>query len=65
MIYNNEWDYENQDYLREQYEKKMRGEKPFIFTNCFTGEGIDQLVNLIRRNALFEQTEQAKQTTEV
>ena len=45
--------------------KKMRGEKPFIFTNCFTGEGIDQLVNLIRRNALFEQTEQAKQTTEV
>ncbi len=45
--------------------KKMRGEKPFIFTNCFTGEGIDRLVNLIRRNALFEQTEQAKQTTEV
>ncbi len=36
----------------------MRGSKPFIFTNCFTGEGIDDLVTLIRRNALFEQTEQ-------
>ena len=36
----------------------MRGSKPFIFTNCLTGEGIDDLVTLIRRNALFEQTEQ-------
>ena len=33
----------------------MRGEgHPFVFTNCFTGEGIDELVSLIRRMALFD-----------
>lgn len=32
----------------------MRGEKPFIFTNCFTGEGIDTLVDSICRMALFD-----------
>jgi urease accessory protein len=32
----------------------MRGDKPVVFTNCKTGEGIDQLVVLIGRNALFD-----------
>ena len=32
----------------------MRGEKPLVFTNCMTGEGIDELVKLIRHNALFD-----------
>jgi urease accessory protein len=32
----------------------MRGDKPVVFTNCKTGEGIDQLVALIGRNALFD-----------
>jgi urease accessory protein len=32
----------------------MRGEQPFLFTNCKTGEGIDQLVELIKENVLFE-----------
>ena len=32
----------------------MRSGKPFIFTNCFTGEGIDCLVDMICRDALFE-----------
>jgi len=32
----------------------MRGDKPFIFTNCFTGEGVDSLVDMICRMALFE-----------
>ena len=32
----------------------MRGTKPFIFTNCMTGEGIEELVALIRREALFD-----------
>ena len=36
--------------------KQMRGDKPFIFTNCFTGEGIDELVEAICRMALFENT---------
>ena len=42
------------DVMRED-SLKMRGKgKPFIFTNCFTGEGIDELVDMIRRMALFD-----------
>jgi urease accessory protein len=32
----------------------MRGSKPFVFTNCKTGEGIEQLVQLIRDQVLFD-----------
>ncbi|WP_320065607.1 urease accessory protein UreG [Micromonospora sp. RTGN7] len=32
----------------------MRDGKPVVFTNCKTGEGIDELVSLVRRNALFD-----------
>jgi urease accessory protein len=32
----------------------MRGDKPFLFTNCKTGEGIAQLVELIRSDLLFD-----------
>lgn len=32
----------------------MRGDRPFIFTNCFTGEGIDSLVDMICCMALFD-----------
>ncbi len=32
----------------------MRPGKPFIFTNCMTGEGIEELVRLIYQEALFE-----------
>ena len=32
----------------------MRGDKPFVFTNCKTGEGIDELLALLRRDALFD-----------
>lgn len=38
--------------------KMMRGERPFIFTNCFTGEGIDSLVDMIEEMALFDIVEQ-------
>lgn len=34
----------------------MRGEKPYVFTNCKTGEGIGELVRLIRENVLFDLT---------
>jgi len=34
--------------------KMMRGDKPFLFTNCKTGEGIDRLVDLIRSDLLFD-----------
>lgn len=32
----------------------MRGKKPFVFTNCRTGDGITELVRLIRRDVLFD-----------
>ena len=32
----------------------MRGDKPYLFTNCKTGEGIPELVELIRRDLLFD-----------
>jgi len=34
--------------------RHMRGDKPFVFTNCLTGEGISDVVALIRRNVLFD-----------
>lgn len=34
--------------------KNMRGKKPFLFTNCKTGEGIDDLLQLILDMALFD-----------
>ncbi|MEE7456184.1 urease accessory protein UreG [Methylorubrum populi] len=32
----------------------MRGKKPFLFTNCKTGEGVDDLLRLILDMALFD-----------
>lgn len=32
----------------------MRPGKPFVFTNCMTGEGIEELIDLIRKMALFD-----------
>lgn len=32
----------------------MRGGKPFVFTNCKTGEGIDELIALVMDMALFD-----------
>lgn len=37
----------------------MRGEKPFLFTNCMSGEGIDELVELIFKTALFDKNQTA------
>lgn len=37
--------------------RMMRGAKPFVFTNCFTGEGIDELLELIDKMVLFESSE--------
>ncbi|MDS0527456.1 urease accessory protein UreG [Clostridium sp. SHJSY1] len=34
--------------------KKMRGEKPFIFTNIRNGEGVEEIIQWIKKNALFE-----------
>ena len=32
----------------------MRPGKPFVFTNSMKGEGIDELIDLIDRMALFD-----------
>jgi urease accessory protein len=40
--------------VMEADSREMRGGGPFLFTNCKTGEGIDELVNLIKENVLFE-----------
>ena len=34
--------------------KKMRGEKPFVFTNIRSKDGIDEVINWIKKNALLE-----------
>lgn len=34
--------------------KLMRPGKPFVFTNSITGEGIDELIGLIHKMALFD-----------
>src|SRR5262245_58761601 len=41
--------------------RMMRGDKPFLFTNCKTGEGIPALVELIRSDFLFDLTLPIKQ----
>ncbi len=40
--------------VMEQDSRRMRGRKPFLFTNCKTGEGIPELVALIRDLVLFD-----------
>jgi len=34
--------------------KKMRGDKPFIFTNLYTGEGVDEVIKWIKQSVLLE-----------
>ncbi|MDE5636618.1 MAG: urease accessory protein UreG, partial [Alistipes sp.] len=41
----------------------MRPGKPFVFTNCMTGEGIGELIGLIRRMALFDADESREPQT--
>ncbi|MGH9909373.1 MAG: urease accessory protein UreG, partial [Nitrososphaerales archaeon] len=40
--------------VMESDAKTMRGEKPFAFVNCRTGEGIDDVVKYIVHDLLFE-----------
>ena len=40
--------------VMEKDSKMMRSDKPFVFTNCKTGEGIMELVTLIQQNVLFD-----------
>ena len=40
--------------VMERDSKKMRGERPFIFTNLKTGQGLDRVVKFIERQGLME-----------
>jgi urease accessory protein len=40
--------------VMESDSRFMRGNKPFVFTNCLTGAGITDVVALITHNALFD-----------
>jgi urease accessory protein len=40
--------------VMERDSRMMRGNKPFLFTNCKTNEGIPRLVDLICENILFD-----------
>jgi len=40
--------------VMEADSRLMRGEKPFIFTNCMTGEGIEAVIATIRHDLLFD-----------
>ena len=34
--------------------KKMRGERPFVFTNLKTGQGLDTVIEFIQRQGLMQ-----------
>ncbi|PAF47446.1 urease accessory protein UreG [Helicobacter sp. 12S02232-10] len=40
--------------VMERDSKKMRGEKPFIFTNIRAREGLDKVIEWIKKNTLLE-----------
>lgn len=46
--------------VMERDSKRMRGDKPFIFTNCMTGKNIEELTDMIIRDALFDYKPQDK-----
>ena len=40
--------------VMERDSKKMRGDRPFLFTNIRSGEHVDQVVEWIKKNVLLE-----------
>jgi len=40
--------------VMEADSRTMRGDKPFVFTNCVTGEGVDDVVAVTVRGVLFD-----------
>ncbi len=44
--------------VMERDAKKMRGDRPFVFTNMHTGEGVDQVVDFIVKQGLLDEVKQ-------
>jgi len=40
--------------VMERDAKKMRGERPFVFTNLKTGQGLDTVIQFIRKEGMLE-----------
>ena len=40
--------------VMERDSKKMRGERPFVFTNLKTGQGLDSIIEFIRHQGLMQ-----------
>ena len=40
--------------VMERDARKMRGERPFVFTNLKSGDGLDSVVAWIKRELLYE-----------
>ena len=40
--------------VMERDSKKMRGDKPFMFTNIRDDQGVDEVVKWIKENVMFE-----------
>lgn len=41
--------------IMDKDSKMMRGDKPYIFTDMFSGTGLDQVVQWIKTELLFEE----------
>ncbi|HET7060562.1 MAG TPA: urease accessory protein UreG [Nitrosospira sp.] len=46
--------------VMERDARKMRGERPFVFTNLHTGEGVDQVVDFIVKQGLLDEVKAKK-----
>jgi urease accessory protein len=42
--------------VMERDAKKMRGDRPFVFTNLKTGQGLDAVIQFIRREGMLPET---------
>ena len=43
--------------VMERDSRRMRGERPFLFTNILKDEGVDEVIDWIRRAVLLEDLE--------
>lgn len=41
--------------------KRMRGDRPFVFTNLHTGEGVDQIIDFIVKQGLLDEVKLQRQ----